>query len=246
MVCEKCDKKMPTATALKYHTCSDKFQCPDCNKLFMQKTTLVEHRAVAHRPHQPTQLSSNLTDEKTEPEPKKSKISAQPEDKSANVAESKSTGVIKKLVDDWDEDDDEQSEEGVKGEKEKRETGGDSGAVPEAESVPTEPNPAQSADKAEELDEDQIVADVDDILNDSDNIMSDVENILGSKQSTSTKASKLNGKPSEKPVEPDAEAESAIIKTLADKKLPTVQCEECYECFEDQEKLTWHALNDHE
>ena len=29
------------------------------------------------------------------------------------------------------------------------------------------------------------------------------------------------------------------------KKKPTQQCEECYECFEDEEKLTWHVLNDH-
>ena len=30
-----------------------------------------------------------------------------------------------------------------------------------------------------------------------------------------------------------------------EKRRPTVQCEECYEVFEDEEKLAWHALNDH-
>ena len=66
--CDKCEKVLPTATALKYHTCADvsslwintiqyntitantcqRFQCNECNKLFMQKSTLIQHQAVAH------------------------------------------------------------------------------------------------------------------------------------------------------------------------------------------------------
>jgi hypothetical protein len=35
------------------------------------------------------------------------------------------------------------------------------------------------------------------------------------------------------------------VEALVVKRKPTVQCEECYEVFEDSEKLAWHALNDH-
>ena len=44
---------------------------------------------------------------------------------------------------------------------------------------------------------------------------------------------------------PRDDEEGGVIKSLVDKKKPTAQCEECYECFEDQEKLAWHSLNDH-
>ena len=39
---------------------------------------------------------------------------------------------------------------------------------------------------------------------------------------------------------------SKYIYPSAKKKPASVQCEECYECFEDEEKLTWHNLNDHQ
>ena len=39
-----------------------------------------------------------------------------------------------------------------------------------------------TVDKSDDLDEDQIVADVDDILKDSDNIMSDVDTMLITKK----------------------------------------------------------------
>ena len=41
------------------------------------------------------------------------------------------------------------------------------------------------------------------------------------------------------------EEEGGVIESLVNKKKPSVQCEECYECFEDKEKLAWHNLNDH-
>ena len=39
--------------------------------------------------------------------------------------------------------------------------------------------------------------------------------------------------------------DGGVIESLVNKKKPSVQCEECYECFEDKEKLAWHNLNDH-
>ena len=132
--------------------------------------------------------------------------------------------VIKNLVNDWDED------------EEKMEVDGSEGKVPDSDGK-REKSIRQSVDKSEDIDEDQIVADVDDILKDTDNIMSDVDTMLSSKKKSSQ----------EKPVSPsiDDEEDGGVIKSLVDKKRPTVQCEECYECFEDAEKLAWHNLNDH-
>ena len=96
----------------------------------------------------------------------------------------------------------------------------------------------QSVDKSEEIDEDQIVADVDDILKDTDNIMGDVDTMLSKKKSSVSQ---------EKAASPPSidDEDGGVITSLVDKKRPTVQCEECYECFEDAEKLAWHNLNDH-
>merc|ERR1719412_1427147 len=87
--CEKCEKVLPTATALKYHTCADRFQCNECNKLFMQKSTLIQHQAVAHGPSQESG--------KAEVELEGEKLKAKPE-------------IVKKIADDWDEEDEEEQE----------------------------------------------------------------------------------------------------------------------------------------
>merc|ERR1711992_520371 len=95
--------------------------------------------------------------------------------------------------------------------------------VPDVSTEITKKPTRQSIDKSEEVDEDQIVADVDDILKDTENIMSDVDTMLSSKKKSSQ----------EKPVSPSIDDEDGgVIKSLVDKKRPTVQCEECYECFE--------------
>ena len=166
--------------------------------------------------------------------------------------------VIKKLVDDWDEDDEDEIEK-VNGES-AAEVTGDNGInymdtdvksdVPERESNEelmdsnNEGNTLRpSVEKSEDLDEDQIVADVDDILNDTDDIINDVDSILSGK--TFKRKHSISDKCSILPDAPKLDDDDSIIKTLVDKKRPTVQCEECYECFEDQEKLAWHSLNDH-
>ena len=135
--------------------------------------------------------------------------------------------VIKNLVNDWDED-----EEKMEIEPEGESKNGSEDKVPDIES---KKSIRRSMDKSEDIDEDQIVADVDDILKDTDNIMSDVDTMLSSKKNSSVNQS---------PPSIDDE-EGGVIKSLVDKKRPTVQCEECYECFEDAEKLAWHNLNDH-
>ena len=141
----------------------------------------------------------------------------------APVVKKQPAEVIKNLVNDWDED------------EEKMEVDGSEGKVPDSDGK-REKSIRQSVDKSEDIDEDQIVADVDDILKDTDNIMSDVDTMLSSKKKSSQ----------EKPVSPSIDDEDGgVIKSLVDKKRPTVQCEECYECFEDAEKLAWHNLNDH-
>ena len=141
----------------------------------------------------------------------------------APVAKKQPAEVIKNLVNDWDED------------EEKMEVDVSEGKVPDSDGK-REKSIRQSVDKSEDIDEDQIVADVDDILKDTDNIMSDVDTMLSSKKKLSQ----------EKPVSPSIDDEDGgVIKSLVDKKRPTVQCEECYECFEDAEKLAWHNLNDH-
>merc|ERR1712025_56331 len=87
---------------------------------------------------------------------------------------------------------------------------------------------------SKEKSQDQIVADVDDILKESESIVSDVDSLLNDKGlSSKRKFSEFNtATVTELEVE-----DPGIITTLVDKKRPTVQCEECYECFEDNEKL---------
>merc|ERR550534_3083828 len=75
--CVKCEKDLPTATALKYHTCGDRFQCNECNKLFLQKSTLIQHQAVAHGPSQESQKEGTKKGEaekKVEKKEEKTKV----------------------------------------------------------------------------------------------------------------------------------------------------------------------------
>jgi len=53
----------------------------------------------------------------------------------------------------------------------------------------------------------------------------------------------LNISSSQNDEKADMEEEESVAPLLS--KKPTVQCDECYECFEDEEKLAWHNLNDH-
>jgi len=262
LICNKCDRKMPTATALKYHTCTERYQCPDCNKMFMQKSTLIEHQAVAHRPKQPSPppqpkpiepapISLKIEDGPPIPtpvsapesmdefEPPQMIVDQKPADLKLNIPtiESVKKDVLKTLVDDWDEDDDkgEKSKISENASKEDKIKVEDNINVPESETEKSKSS-RQSVDKTDDLDEDQIVADVDDILNDTDNIMSDVDTMLSNKGRVSVG----NCKKVSSPVN-----DEGVIKSLVDKKRPTEQCEECYECFEDKEKLAWHNLNDH-
>ena len=151
--------------------------------------------------------------------------------------------IVKKLVDDWDEEDEEENERRKAEETEKVEqVEVKLETTPEAtptSSVPEQPPVIQGEkEKSEDIDEDQIVADVDDILNDTEDLMGDLDSIATGK-SMKRKYSEI-GKVTEEP-----KIEEEVIKTLVDKTLPTVQCEECYECFETAEKMTWHSLNDH-
>ena len=147
------------------------------------------------------------------------------------VVKKRPAEVIKNLVNDWDEDEE-------KMETDPAEESKNDEKVPDVDSK-GDKSIRQSMDKSEDIDEDQIVADVDDILKDTDNIMSDVDTMLSSKKKSSISQ--------EKPVSPPSidDEDGGVIKSLVDKKRPTVQCEECYECFEDAEKLAWHNLNDH-
>ena len=165
--------------------------------------------------------------------------------------------VIKKLVDDWDEDEEDEDMGQTTGDSVSNTTGDNGEIDAEASVISDVPEDNKevamdlnavsnylrpSVDKSEELDEDQIVADVDDILNDTDDIINDVDSIL------SGKTFKRKHDISEKSFltdTPKLNDDDSVIKTFVDKKRPTVQCEECYECFEDQEKLAWHSLNDH-
>jgi len=213
--CDKCEKVLPTATALKYHTCADRFQCNECNKLFMQKSTLIQHQAVAHGPSQENR-------ETVKPEPEENTEQTEGE----NIKDKPE--IVKKLVDDWDEEDEEENEKrrAEEGKEQKVEA-----KVPETNEV---------KEKSEDVDEDQIVADVDDILNDTDDLMVDLDSLATGK-GVKRKLAEI----SKDPVEPPKEESAAVIKTLVNKTASTVQCEECYECFETEEKMTWHSLNDH-
>jgi len=173
---------------------------------------------VKAEPEPTTQTSTKEKEEDSKPDLENNSVTKE------TVVKKQPAEVIKNLVNDWDED------------EEKMEVDGSEGKVPDSDGK-REKSIRQSVDKSEDIDEDQIVADVDDILKDTDNIMSDVDTMLSSKKKSSQ----------EKPVSPsiDDEEDGGVIKSLVDKKRPTVQCEECYECFEDAEKLAWHNLNDH-
>ena len=221
----------------------------------MQKSTLIEHQAVAHRyvnivlcmsilivmfrpqhiaqaPQPPTTVS--------EPQPVNESDKVKSEEKEEedeipqlivkSVETVKKPNVIKKLADDWDDEDEVKAEEG--------EEKGDN--VPDIDNVKVKETSRKSVDKSDDVDEDQIVADVDDILKETDNIMSDVDTMLSNKKKSQEVTE--TAVTSKRSIDDE---EGGVIKSLVDKKRPTAQCEECYECFEDQEKLAWHALNDH-
>ena len=182
-----------------------------------QPETETEAEAESEVKAEPTTQTSTK-EEDSKPDLENNSVTKE----TAPVVKKQPAEVIKNLVNDWDED------------EEKMEVDGSEGKVPESDGK-REKSIRQSVDKSEDIDEDQIVADVDDILKDTDNIMSDVDTMLSSKK-----------KSQEKPVSPSIDDEDGgVIKSLVDKKRPTVQCEECYECFEDAEKLAWHNLNDH-
>ena len=105
-----------------------------------------------------------------------------PKVKAVETAAKKETAkVIKKIADDWEDDMDVTEKSG----EIKTENNDESGStlVPDNENNDTSKQPPrQSVDKSEEVDEDQIVADVDDILKDTDTIMSDVDSMLISKK----------------------------------------------------------------
>ena len=140
----------------------------------------------------------------------------------APVETPKKEGVVKKLVDDWEEEEVKEKEQGV--------------TVPDIDE--TKKPSRQSVDKSDDVDEDQIVADVDDILKETDTVMSEVDNVLTSKKKPVVKKEDVTDSLID-------DEEGGQIQSLVDKKKPTSQCEECYECFDDPEKLAWHALNDH-
>ena len=204
----------------------------------------MEHQAVAHRPQQdsappPSEPAQTPEDDPDDPPVVDTVIADEAEAETPLVVTSVETvkkepaNVIKKLADDWDED----METDAKPESDKVESveSEASKPVPDVATETTKKPTRQSIDKSEEVDEDQIVADVDDILKDTENIMSDADAMLSKKKDKVTE-------PSKSPVDDE---DGGVIKSLVDKKGPTEQCEECYECFEDKEKLAWHNLNDH-
>ena len=93
----------------------------------------------------------------------------------------------------------------------------------------------------EEDEEASIVADVDAILNDTDRIVGHIDDALAGKPVRVT-ALAAKRKLDELDI---LEATAAPQNGGGEKRKPKVQCEECYEVFEDDEKLAWHALNDH-
>ena len=105
----------------------------------------------------------------------------------------------------------------------------------------------------EEDEEASIVADVDDILNDTERIIGYVDAALAGLKGalptpsfTTTAGAVAKRKAEELDIPASDEGELAQNgDTSNNKRKPTVQCEECYEVFEDAEKLAWHALNDH-
>ncbi|XP_023348428.1 uncharacterized protein LOC111717149 isoform X2 [Eurytemora carolleeae] len=103
----------------------------------------------------------------------------------------------------------------------------------------------------DEDDEDKIVADVDDILSDTDRLIkNDLPRLLSGKRKPTEP---LLESPRKIPRKSELKSpKSDLLRTPETKILdpivqvkPSVQCEECYECFEDDEKLAWHNLNDH-
>ena len=97
-----------------------------------------------------------------------------PKVKTVETVKKETAKVIKKIADDWEDDMDVTEKCGDI----KTET-----LVPDNENNDTNKKPPrQSVDKSEEVDEDQIVADVDDILKDTDTIMSDVDTMLTTKK----------------------------------------------------------------
>jgi len=103
----------------------------------------------------------------------------------------------------------------------------------------------QKGNAKESEDEEKIVADIDDILSDTDALIANVSTTV---TSTSQQIKKKPGRPRAS-VPPPAlrplPAPSEECDPPPAKKRATHQCEECFELFEDNEKLAWHVLQDH-
>merc|ERR1719186_1569406 len=234
--CTKCDKVLASEMALKYHTCSDtKFKCQDCNKLFMQKSTLMEHMAVAHgpvmekspeKPEIRKVLEQDWDDDEEEDvdDPKAQNGSSQEQPKETNEEGMPPRTIVMnaKVVEDFETEDSEKSQ------------------VQKSESVP----------KEDEDDEDKIVADVDDILNDTDRLVGNLKDIVDDKRKTSVIRKRKDFSRGPADVKDPTSAKAA--KTSPPKaapiekpKISTKQCETCYELFETDKKLAWHDLHVH-
>jgi hypothetical protein len=194
-VCPKCEREFPTALALKYHTCLG-----------------VEVRG-SKRPREQTPPPETIVPETPAEDEEKPFINTEEEDDTPKVktietvVKKETAKVIKKIADDWEDDMDVTEKCGDI----KTET-----LVPDNENNDTDKKPPrQSVDKSEEVDEDQIVADVDDILKDTDTIMSDVDTMLTTKKPQ--EPSKVKSETSHSPVDDE---EGGVIESLVNKKKP--------------------------
>ena len=137
-------------------------------------------KSVIARPREQTPPPETIVPETTTQDEEESIIKNEEDEDTPKVKavetvkKETSKAKVKKLADDWEDDVDVTEKSG----EIKTET-----LVPDNENNDTNKKPPrQSVDKSDDLDEDQIVADVDDILKDSDNIMSDVDTMLITKK----------------------------------------------------------------
>merc|ERR1719469_1709054 len=223
--CTKCSKVLGSEVALKYHSCQvDQFKCQDCNKLFMQKSTLMEHMAVAHGP---------IVDKSPEkPEIRK---------------------VLEQDWDEEEEDQNEETNEEnpaktiVMNAKVVEDSGDETGELSEETKVQSEGVPREDED-----DEESIVADIDDILGDTDRLVGNMKEIADDKRKTSVIRKRkdfsrgpVEVKDSNSPSSKAAKLSPKAPGTTTKPQISMKQCETCYECFETDEKLAWHDLYVH-
>jgi len=170
-------------------------KCDMCKKEFpanVDESILIHHVRTVHmnkqkevnrkRPREQTPPPETIVPETPTQEEEESIIKTDEDDdtpkvKAVETVKKETTKAkVKTLADDWEDDVDVTETSG----EIKTET-----LVPDNENNDTNKKPLrqrQSVDKSDDLDEDQIVADVDDILKDSDNIMSDVDTMLITKK----------------------------------------------------------------